>query len=127
MKPLLLLFLTCALIGCHSGRQQARWIPPAFDPPRAGQIQVALFGDVKASGTQWIGEPVTLASIERGVVDGAGDSALRKVMITRTENGHANNTVLVIAKMSQQEKEAVALRHGDVVQFYTQQPEVFPQ
>ena len=126
MKLLQLLFITCALVGCHSGRQQSRWISPQFDPPRAGQIQIALLGDVQVSGIHWIVEPATLASIEVVVGAGTHDSAPRKVMMTRTENGKAHNTVLVAAKMSPRAKEAVALRHGEVVQFYAQEPPVLP-
>jgi len=32
----------------------------------------------------------------------------------------------VLAKMNEKEKEAVALRHGDFLQLYTQEPPVFP-
>ena len=127
MKMLPLLLSACALAGCSSGRQQAAWTPPQFDPPRAGQIEVALIGDVKQSGTHWIVEPATLASVEALAGDGTRDPAPRKVMITRINNGHPNNTVLVLAKMSQIDKQVVLLRHGDVVQFYAQEPAVFPR
>ena len=126
MKTVSLLFLACALVGCQSSPRQGRWIPPQFDAPRAGQIQVAVSGNVKAPGTRWMVEPATLANIQTFTREPGPNPAPLKVMITRMENGHANNTVLVLTKMNLNEKEAVPLKHGDFVQVYEQEPPVFP-
>ncbi len=125
MKTLALLVIAVLLAGCHSAPQQSRWTPPQFDAPKDGQIQVALYGEIKSPGLHWVPASATLASIE--TVAGLATPAPRHVMITRMDKARPNNTVYVIPKMGQTEKEAVSLKHGDIVQFYTGQPPQVPQ
>ncbi len=125
MKTAALLLTAGLLVGCHLGVRESRWTPPHFDPPRDGHIQIALSGDVQSPGLHWVSASATLATIE--AVAGLPTPPPRHVMLTRLERGRAHNTVYVFPKMSQSEKEAVSLRHGDILQFYTGQPPQQPQ
>jgi hypothetical protein len=124
-----LLALAVCIVGCQHTQEKAVERKPdlpwgGFGEPGVGKICVFVGGDIKHPGLYYLIEGASLDSVYYsfggwgGHGDFGGTPPLR-VSITRNMDGAQSKQYYQIKKMTKEQRDAVKLKDGDVLEYPT--------